>query len=528
MTFRASLIVCSIFAIGLLFFGRAESYIFGRVRTFVENSTGPLYQVVGPPVASARNFVGNAFRVFSVYGENERLRAENAQLKPWQAQALTLEQKVAGYQALLSLPLEPDIAYRTGRIVDDPGGPFVRTLRINLGAENGIAEGQAVVGPNGLVGRIVGQAKTDSRVPSGHRPQQPHPGSDRSQGAGEAECHRARRRRVGRRNRGRSAAAAARRACSSARTTPRPSSTSSTARPARRSSSPSATGVVTSGKDGLLPPDLPVGTVVSVTRDRATIQLATDFERLTYVRVLDYASPFGQVPAGKGPPMLNEAPTPGGLTGTTSPKTETPQPSTPAKPGSKPSTKPAKPAPGKTPPSGATAANEGASAVIASSPNLSPWRVAGAVVPLFSILAAILVMPLPVGLSRFRADDHAQSAAAHDLPCGRFTGPISCRRLRSFCSVFSSTSSSMGPVGSSSIVFLAVYTITLSQRVYWMTLQGSGLIGGFVFVALIGELLAWGTASFSFGRLLSPTPALVEAAASNRCSSGRASLVRSS
>jgi rod shape-determining protein MreC len=63
--------------------------------------------------------------------------------------------------------------------------------------------------------------------------------------------------------------------------------------------------VVTSGKDGLLPPHLPVGTVVKVEGDRATIELATNFNRISYVRVLEYASPFGVIPAGKGPPVLN-------------------------------------------------------------------------------------------------------------------------------------------------------------------------------------------------------------------------------
>lgn len=303
--FRASLIVCSLLALGLLFFGRAEAYMFDRVREAVENATGPIYEFFGPPVATARNVLANGFRIFSVYGENERLREENARLKTWQSNALALEQKMASYEALLQLPLEPDIAYRTGRVVDDPGGPFVRTLRVNLGSEDGVAEGQAVVGPDGLIGRIVGRAKTDSRIllvtdlnsriPVRVEPHTPMPAAT-------------------------SASPAQSQAQVEANTISAPAPPEgmligeNDAAPivdflhgtpgedlvVRRGDR-----VVTSGKDGLLPPHILVGTVTKVEGDRATIELATNFDRISYVRVLDYASPFGVIPAGKGPPVLN-------------------------------------------------------------------------------------------------------------------------------------------------------------------------------------------------------------------------------
>lgn len=310
-TFRFSIIVCFVFALALLFFGRAEAYVFERVRTVIESATGPLYNFFGPPLATARRALANAFDIFTVYGENERLREENARLKAWQAHALTLEQKVAGYEALLGLPIEPDIAYRTGRVVNDPGGPFVRTLLINLGTKDGVTEGQAVVGATGLVGRLVSVGASasrvllitdlNSRVPVRIEPQGAASAMAVTDASGETGA----------------LAPAAEDAPAQASDAPdglligdnegapvvnyihaTVAGQEFKVKPGDR--------VVTSGKDGLLPPSILVGTVKEVRGDKAILAPATNFNRLAYVRVLEYASPFANVPrTGKGPALLN-------------------------------------------------------------------------------------------------------------------------------------------------------------------------------------------------------------------------------
>lgn len=278
LSFRAVLIVSFVVALGLLFFGRGNGAIFNGARGLVDSATAGFYAFVGPPIATGRHLVGNALRVFEVYRENDQLRAENARLKAWQAQALTLQQKVTRYEALLQLPLEPDIQYRTGRVVDDPGGPFVRTLRINLGKADGVIEGQAVIDATGLVGRIVAAGKHGSRILlitdlNSHVPVMIEPQGIKGMLVGQNDGA--------------------------------PTITYL----ARDAHVAPGSEVVTSGSGGMFPPNIPVGIVGSVNGDVVAVRPATQFDRLMYVRVLDYTTPMGDVPyTTKGPPILNGKP----------------------------------------------------------------------------------------------------------------------------------------------------------------------------------------------------------------------------
>jgi rod shape-determining protein MreC len=111
-----------------------------------------------------RDFFSNAWRVFDVYDENERLREENRQLLKWKETALRLEHQNSRYEALLNVKLDASIEYVTGRVVSDTGGPFVQMFIINAGKRDGVRDGQAVIDEDGLVGKVLGAGHTASRV----------------------------------------------------------------------------------------------------------------------------------------------------------------------------------------------------------------------------------------------------------------------------------------------------------------------------------------------------------------------------
>ena len=153
-------------ALSLIFvlLDRAQADVFDEAREAITDVTTPIFEALSPPIMAIRDFFSNAWRVFDIYDENERLRDENQQLLKWKETALRLEHQNSRYEALLNVKLDPSIEYVTGRVVSDTGGPFVQMFIINIGKRDGVRDGQAVIDEDGLVGKVLGAGHTASRV----------------------------------------------------------------------------------------------------------------------------------------------------------------------------------------------------------------------------------------------------------------------------------------------------------------------------------------------------------------------------
>jgi rod shape-determining protein MreC len=104
-----------------------------------------------------RSYVGMAEEI-------DRLKAENEQLKQWQWRAKLLERNVTHLRSLLNAVDEPALHYITGNVIADARGPFLHSALINLGRDNGVRIGYAVINGDGLVGRMVDAGASVSRV----------------------------------------------------------------------------------------------------------------------------------------------------------------------------------------------------------------------------------------------------------------------------------------------------------------------------------------------------------------------------
>jgi len=161
---RTSVIVCGIIAVAIAVFGKAEASIFDTARAKLSDMTGPALLEVRAPLIAFERWIDSVGTIFSVYRENIELRKENAELRKWQDVALSLENRMQRYELLLNSVPDISPSAVTARVIGESNRPFVRTMILNAGTDQGVTKGQAVANERGLVGRIYLTGKSTSWV----------------------------------------------------------------------------------------------------------------------------------------------------------------------------------------------------------------------------------------------------------------------------------------------------------------------------------------------------------------------------
>jgi len=151
-------------SVTLLGLSRAGYTPIESARVLVLDYAAPVLDVISRPVAAVNALFTEIGSLMTIYADNERLTIENERLRAWQAEARQLAQENAAFRGLLRAQPEPGMTFVSARVVGDSGGPFVRTLMLNAGGEDGVRKGEAVVNGDGLVGRVVEAGNRSSRV----------------------------------------------------------------------------------------------------------------------------------------------------------------------------------------------------------------------------------------------------------------------------------------------------------------------------------------------------------------------------
>ncbi len=133
-------------------------------RDALDDATAPLLEAVSVPVIKARHAFERVRSYAGLFAELDRLKQENAGLREWEWRAKVLEQKVDHLHALLNAVDDPGLNFATGRVIADARGPFLRSVLINLGREQGLRVGYAAISGDGLVGRTVDVGTSVSRI----------------------------------------------------------------------------------------------------------------------------------------------------------------------------------------------------------------------------------------------------------------------------------------------------------------------------------------------------------------------------
>ena len=247
-----------ILSLALLAVGKANVHLLGGVSMHISDAMVPALETLMQPVTASRRLVEGAGGLLALRAENARLQEQNLRLLEWQSAARQMSVENAALRQLLRMPPDPKLPTAvTGRVVADAGGPFVHTVLLDVGVEDGAARGMAAVNERGMIGRVIEVGRHSARVLlltdfNSRIPVLVEPSRDQAILAGN--------------------------------NTRRPALVFLPLNPRLSVGNR----VFTSGRGGVLPPGLEIGTVIAIGDAGVTVEPSVDFARLEYLRLLQY------------------------------------------------------------------------------------------------------------------------------------------------------------------------------------------------------------------------------------------------
>lgn len=252
---RVLIALMAIVLIAAFLFWRIDSPRAERMRTALIDRFVPSFEWAFAPVTRVSQMIAGFQSYARIYEQNQELRRELQKMQAWKEAAVQLEQENSKLLAQNNVRIDPALTSVTGLVMVDSGSAFRQSVLLNVGGQDGIIDGWAVMDGLGLVGRISGVGQRTSRVvlltdPSSRIPVTIQPSGDRALLTGD--------------------------------NTPLPFldfiESLDNVRPGDR--------VVTSGDGGVFPPGLLVGQVVLGSDGRMRLRMAADYGRLEFLRVL--------------------------------------------------------------------------------------------------------------------------------------------------------------------------------------------------------------------------------------------------
>ena len=152
---RKSLFTFIFISLVLLTLSRINHDLISSFRGRVIALAAPTLEVVSKPVRQLRGVWQNAEKLFADTDELSRLRAENQKLQQWKWRAKVLEKRVTAYGKILQAVERPPLGFATGQVISEGRGPFLHSVLLNTGREDGVRTGYPVVSAEGLIGRVV-------------------------------------------------------------------------------------------------------------------------------------------------------------------------------------------------------------------------------------------------------------------------------------------------------------------------------------------------------------------------------------
>ncbi len=161
---RAITVILLLGLFGLFVLWRIDSPRVEKFRALVIDTFVPSFEWMLRPMTSVVKLAKDYQSYEKLLEQNKELRRELQQMKSWREAALQLEQENARLLDLNQLRVDSKLTHVSGIVVADSGSPFRQSVLLNIGSRDGIQDGWAAMDGLGLVGRISGVGSSTSRV----------------------------------------------------------------------------------------------------------------------------------------------------------------------------------------------------------------------------------------------------------------------------------------------------------------------------------------------------------------------------
>ncbi len=161
---RTGLFAFMFLSIVLLTLSRINHDVVEEFRGGIAKLATPAFEVISKPILQLRRGLRNGRTLLTNVNELDRLKLENQKLQQWKWRAKQLEIRLNSYAKIIQAVERPPLGFVTGRVVSEGRGPFIRSVLLNAGRNDGVRNGYPVVSAEGLVGRVVNSGLTASHV----------------------------------------------------------------------------------------------------------------------------------------------------------------------------------------------------------------------------------------------------------------------------------------------------------------------------------------------------------------------------
>ena len=157
------LVLASLMTITIDFRGGESGPLAGLGRTAL-GVVSPLQEAVSNVFRPVTDFIQGVTQIGSLRAENQRLREELRTMAREQQETITLRREHEELTKLFGLSERVQLATIGAEVISETPSNFEYSVVINRGAEDGIEVDMAVIGPEGLFGRVVRVSGTSAVV----------------------------------------------------------------------------------------------------------------------------------------------------------------------------------------------------------------------------------------------------------------------------------------------------------------------------------------------------------------------------